>query len=137
MKTKTKNKIKTTDFNTFKVQLDALNVWLDLNLIVQDFKNPRIEAIVDSHMGMMNDLNETLLSFHAELLMQQTNSLNNETDVRDALELFAQISTKIGKIIENFDNSQLLSTKGKVLLGYDGWKRFLNNFIDDESYKGE
>ncbi len=137
MKTKTKNEIKTTDFNTFKVQLDALNVWLDINLIVQDFKNPRIEAIVDSHMGMMNDLKETLPSFHAELLMQQTNSLNNETDVRDALELFAQISTKIGKIIENFDNSQFLSTKGKVLLGYDGWKRFLNNFIDDESYKGE
>ena len=133
MKTKTKNEIKTTDFNTFKVQLDALNVWLDLNLIVQDFKNPRIEEIIDSHMGMMNDLQETLPSFHAELLMHQTNFLSKETDVSDALELFEQISTKIGKIIENFDNSQFSSTKGKVLLGYDGWKRFLNNFIDGES----
>lgn len=130
MNTKTKNEMKTTDFNTFKVQLEALNVWLDLNLIVQDFKNPRIEEIIDSHMGMMNDLNETFPSFHAELLMHQTNSLSNVTDVRDAIELYEQIRTKIGKIIDNFDKSHFSSTKGKVLLGYDGWKRFLNNFID-------
>lgn len=135
MNTKTKNEMKTTDFNTFKVQLEALNVWLDLNLIVQDLKNPRIEEIIDSHMGMMNDLQKTLPSFHAELSLHQTNSLSKETDVRDALELFEQIRTKLGKIIENFDNSQFSSTKGKVLLGYDGWKRFLNNFIDGESSK--
>ena len=133
MKTKTKNEMKTADFNTFKVQLEALNVWLDLNLIVQDFKNPRIEEIIDSHMGMMNDLSETFPSFHTELSLHQTNSLNNEAEVSNALELLAQISTKMGKIIDNFDNSQFVSTKGKVLLGYDGWKRFLNNFIDGES----
>lgn len=132
MKTKTKNEMKTADFNTFKVQLEALNVWLDLNLIVQDFKNPRIEEIIDSHMGMMNDLNETFPSFHIELSLHQANSLNNEAEVSNALELLAQISTKMGKIIDNFDNSQFVSTKGKVLLGYDGWKRFLNNFIDGE-----
>lgn len=131
MKTKSKEKIKATDlngaFNTFKVQLDALNVWLDLNLIVQDFKDPRIEEIIDSHMGMMNDLQVILPSFHAELLMHES---NNEIDLRNALELFEQISTKLAKIIDNFDKSQFSSTKGKVLLGYDGWKRFLNNFID-------
>lgn len=118
-------------FDAFLEQLKALEIWLDLNVIVQDLKNKRVEAIADTHIGMMKSLKMHLPNFKAELLKHQASSYKNDDFDKQYLEAHAilnRICNKSQKVLSNFEEQQLLSTK-PLFLDYEGWKEILKEMM--------